>query len=70
MIRFGRRSLRTARTRLTELCLNLRYLCGESSKLLLVTDDGHLQDGVVHFWLCLSWHLSSLPLSNVEFGLP
>src|ERR1022692_56686 len=57
--RRGYRGLWPARTALPELLFDIGYLRGDLFDLALIPDDGHLQDGAVYFWLCLSWHFGS-----------
>jgi hypothetical protein len=61
MIRAGCRGLWPAWTALTELRFDVGHLRRELFELATITNDGHLQDGMVYFWLCLSWHISPLP---------
>lgn len=48
MIRSGRRGFRTTGTALTELRSDLGHFRGEPVKLLLVTNNGHFQNGVIY----------------------
>ena len=45
-----------ARAALTELRFDVGYLRRELFELVLITNDGHLQDGGIYCWPCLSWH--------------
>jgi hypothetical protein len=61
VIRVGCHGLWPAWTALTELRFDVGYFGRQLFELALITNEGHLQDGVVCFWLCLSGHFGSLP---------